>query len=122
MIESESRHDEADRIRRRLAAIADERQKLEARLRRLLKAGTIAQGAPISDGAVTNQSEASEKIALFRSLFRGREDVFAQRWENARSGKSGYAPACSNEWRPGVCGKPRVKCGVCANQSFLPHG
>lgn len=120
MIESESRHDQADRIRRRLAEIADERQKLEARLRRLLKAGTISQGAPISDGAVTNQSEASEKIALFRSLFRGREDVFAQRWESARTGKSGYAPACSNEWRPGVCGKPSVKCGVCANQSFLP--
>ena len=60
------------------------------------------------------------KIALFRSLFRGREDVHARRFENARSGKSGYAPACGNEWVRGVCEKPRVKCGDCPHQHWLP--
>lgn len=33
----------------------------------------------------------SEQITLYRSLFRGREDVYAYRWE--KEGKSGYAPA-----------------------------
>ena len=52
-----------------------------------------------------------EKVALFRQLFRGRTDVYPVRWEGKTSGKSGYAPACGNEWRAGVCEKPRVKCG-----------
>ena len=48
-----------------------------------------------------------EKIALFRRIFRGRTDVYPVRWESQKTGKSGYAPACANEWRPGVCNKPR---------------
>ena len=43
---------------------------------------------------VTNASPVQDKIKLFRSLFRGREDVFAVRWTNERTGKSGYMPAC----------------------------
>ena len=65
-------------------------------------------------------SPAQSKITLFRSLFRGREDVYPRRFESLRTGKSGYAPACANEWRPGVCEKPRIKCAVCANRQFLP--
>ena len=61
-----------------------------------------------------------EKVALFRSLFFGRQDVFAVRWENPKTGRSGYAPACANEWVKGVCEKPRVKCGDCAHRAFLP--
>jgi superfamily II DNA or RNA helicase len=34
-------------------------------------------------------------------------------------GKNGWAPRCENEWKAGVCGKPRVKCGECPNQAFL---
>jgi hypothetical protein len=67
-------------------------------------------------------SPAAAKIALFRSLFRGREDVFPRRWENRRTGKAGYAPACRNEWVRGVCRKPEVKCGECPNQAFVPIG
>ena len=69
---------------------------------------------------MSSRSPAGEKIALFRSLFRGREDVFPKRWENSRTGKTGYALACGNEWKPRLCGKPRVKCGACPNQAFLP--
>ena len=69
---------------------------------------------------VHNGSPAQSKIALFRSLFRGREDVYPRRFESLRTGKSGYAPACANEWRPGVCEKPRIKCAVCPNRQFLP--
>jgi superfamily II DNA or RNA helicase/very-short-patch-repair endonuclease len=60
------------------------------------------------------------KIALFRSLFRGRDDVYARRFENPRTGKSGYSPACGNEWVRGVCDKPRIKCSACPHQRFLP--
>lgn len=69
---------------------------------------------------ISQQSPASEKIALFRSLFRGREDVYPRRFESRRTGKSGYAPACAHEWVRGICEKPRIKCGDCPHRSFLP--
>lgn len=59
------------------------------------------------------------KLALFKRLFRGRADVFPVRWES-KAGKSGYSPACANEWRPGVCEKPRIKCGDCSYRQLLP--
>lgn len=61
-----------------------------------------------------------EKVALFRRLFRGRTDVYPVRWESKTTGKSGYAPACANEWRAGVCEKPRIKCGDCGNRLLIP--
>jgi hypothetical protein len=57
-----------------------------------------------------SNSPVQQKIALFRSLFRGREDVHARRFENPKTGQAGYAPACGNEWVRGVCRKPQVKC------------
>src|SRR5580658_8718522 len=63
---------------------------------------------------------ASAKIALFRRLFAGRPDIFALRWEDRTAGRAGYAPACSREWVAGVCGKPKIKCGACPNQAFIP--
>jgi hypothetical protein len=64
---------------------------------------------------------AEGRVALFYSLFRGRRDVFANRWESTRTtGRSGWAPRCGNEWRPRVCFKPKVKCADCANRRFLP--
>lgn len=62
----------------------------------------------------------AEKVALFRSLFRGRVDVFPKLWVNPKAEKKGYAPACSNEWERGICDKPRIKCGECKNQAFIP--
>ena len=110
---------EAALIRERIARLDDEKAALEARLAEVEAARSEQQKGPQPKGPVTNRSAAREKIALFRSLFRGREDVFPRRWENARTGKAGYAPACRNEWMPGLCDKPRVKCGVCSNQAFL---
>jgi len=60
------------------------------------------------------------KVALFRRRFRGRTDVYPVRWESKTTGKSGYAPACANEWRAGVCEKPRIKCGDCRNRALIP--
>jgi superfamily II DNA or RNA helicase len=62
----------------------------------------------------------ADKVALFRRLFRGRTDVYPVRWESKTSGKSGYAPACANEWRAGVCEKPRIKCGDCGHRLLVP--
>lgn len=68
---------------------------------------------------VPNHFSAADKIALFRRLFRGREDVYPQRWESTK-GTSGYSPACGNEWKPGICHKPRGKCGDCNQRLMLP--
>ncbi len=62
----------------------------------------------------------SDKVALFRQLFRGRMDVYPVRWESKSTGKSGYSPACANEWRSGVCEKPRIKCCDCTNRLLTP--
>lgn len=59
----------------------------------------------------------SDKIHLFISLFKGREDVYPKRWQNQK-GISGYAPVCINEWRAGICMKPQVKCASCSAQSY----
>jgi superfamily II DNA or RNA helicase/very-short-patch-repair endonuclease len=69
---------------------------------------------------VDRRSLPEAKIALFRSLFRGREDVYPRRFESMRTGKSGYAPACANEWVRGGCQKPDVRCADCPNRRFLP--
>tara|TARA_R110000824_G_scaffold207846_1_gene393409 strand:- start:33159 stop:35531 length:2373 start_codon:yes stop_codon:yes gene_type:complete len=60
-----------------------------------------------------------QKIDIFRKLFRGRQDVFAIRWEST-DGRFGYAIACENEWLPGICKKPRIKCGECPHKKFKP--
>src|SRR5215510_11778953 len=68
---------------------------------------------------VNQHSPPEAKIALFRSLFRGREDVYPLRFESRKTGKSGYQPACANEWVPGICEKPRIKCAECPHRRFL---
>jgi hypothetical protein len=55
-----------------------------------------------ADVRIDRQSSSTAKIALFRSLFRGREDVYARRFESRKTGRSGYAPACANEWVRGI--------------------
>ncbi|CAN5897512.1 DEAD/DEAH box helicase [soil metagenome] len=69
---------------------------------------------------VTNSSPPAAKIALFRSLFRGREEVYPKRFESKKTGKAGYSPVCGNEWVRGICEKPRIKCGDCPHQHWLP--
>ena len=67
--------------------------------------------------AVNKFSAKEDKIALFMSLFKGRRDVYAKRWQN-KKGQSGYSPVCLNEWMPGVCNKPRIKCSKCNQKSY----
>ncbi|MHB1307003.1 MAG: TOTE conflict system archaeo-eukaryotic primase domain-containing protein [Limisphaerales bacterium] len=74
----------------------------------------------MSESRVTQQASAAAKIALFRSLFRGREEVYPRRFESRKTGRSGYQPACGNEWVRGVCDKPRIKCSACPSRLLLP--
>jgi hypothetical protein len=98
--------------RARLAALRAELNALDqqSRIPPLRPRGTHAP-APHS---------AADKVALFRRLFRGREDVFPTRFTSKKTGKAGYAPACRNKFCPGVCDLPRIKCGECPNQAFVP--
>ena len=115
---------EIARVRQRLAELDGERAKLAHELETLeqkLKSGDHPLGQPFrADAAVTNNSSSTEKVDLFRGMFAGRSDVFPVRWENRKTGRSGYSPACSNEWAKGICGKPKVKCGECPHQAFVP--
>ncbi len=101
------------------------------KLRSLLHAHSIASPPVVpdvpenpaetpSDRAVTKRSPMHEKIALFLSLFQGRPDVYARRWES-KTGRSGYSPVCVNEWKHGVCLKPKGKCADCANAAYNPY-
>jgi superfamily II DNA or RNA helicase len=103
-----------------------ERQRAEsARLIALLESHGIEWRLPPEPvvtvpGPEPSKLSTDEKVALFRRLFRGRTDVYPVRWESKTTGKSGYAPACGNEWLAGVCEKPRIKCGECNNRLLIP--
>ncbi len=70
------------------------------------------------DIIVNNNSPPEAKVSLFRSLFRGREDVYPVRWER-KDGRSGYSPACALEWKRPLCRKPAVRCAGCENRKLL---
>ena len=80
-----------------------------ARLRRLLAVHSIAIPQPAQENPpppktigtapiVDKEERARKRLTLFRSLFRGREDVHARRWENS-DGRSGYMPAAIKDWK-----------------------
>jgi len=121
--------DEIAREERRLAEFIEEARDARTRLE-ALHAGLTASEAPEAARAATpaakvvDQTHSSrtsaQKVALFRTLFRGREDVFPIRFLSKRTGKAGYAPACRNKFVRGVCELPKIKCGECPNQAFVP--
>lgn len=93
----------------RLAEIETEREQLLKLREQLQQASIISTDS--------HSYSPKQKIAIFRSLFRGRTDIFANRWQN-KQGRSGYSVACTNEWVPGICHKPRVKCQDCNYRKF----
>ncbi len=110
----------------RLVALLDARG-VAWRLDRVASPETaMAANAPTSAGAPAalpgrepQRLSTADKLALFARLFKGRTDVYPVRWESKASGKAGYAPACANEWRVGVCDKPRIKCSDCGNRLLI---
>jgi len=109
----------------RLTALDREREEIRSRLERLRREVPAIEPTPTvqEPGPTEVHSPSSitpaEKVVLFRSLFRGRDDVYPKFWQNSRNGKKGYALTCANEWVRPTCEKPRVKCGECPNQAFL---
>ena len=111
-------------LKGRLTALDRERSEIAEQLNALarVQAEKKAKQLPCASAGVTMASPTVAKIALFRNLFRGREDVLPRRWENPKTGKAGYAPMCRNEWVRGLCAKPQVRCRECPNQAFIPLG
>jgi len=96
----------------RLAEIELTRSDSEKRLSALRSQLTSldSEERPAAQQGISHPPRSSaEKVELFRTLFRGRTDVFPTHWHNPRKQTSGYSPACSNEWVSGICQKPRVK-------------
>ena len=50
----------------------------------------------------------------------GRKDVFALRWYNAKSNKSGYSPVCENKWKIGKCDMKKYSCATCPFKLPMP--
>ncbi|MDO9535233.1 MAG: hypothetical protein Q7J85_07875 [Bacillota bacterium] len=71
----------------------------------------------VSISPLNNNSSPEDKIKLFMSLFKGRDDVYAKRWQT-KKGSPGYSFVCLNEWVAGLCLKPKIKCSECKNRNY----
>jgi len=108
--------EEIEAAQKEMTALELKRIELQSKIRQLKILSQSIQHLPLNP---TKDAPQKEKIALFRSLFRGREDVFPKRFESKKTGKSGYQPVCRNEWIRPVCQKPKIKCGECENRNFV---
>ena len=110
-------------LRRRLTELAAELLKTEEELVALTSDEQLNLGAT-PPSAIQIPRTPAEKISLFLDLFGTRRSVYPQRWENGKTGKSGYSPACNNDSfanrQSGICRKPKVKCSECPHQRFPP--
>ncbi len=96
-----------------------ESEELKAENKKLKeKLGIITKEEPAEKASINKYSSPNEKINLFCSLFKGREDVFARRWFSQSLNKGGYQPVCENEWKEGVCNKKKYKCNECPNRKL----
>jgi hypothetical protein len=110
MIDEKKSKDPSEAMDAEFKRLRDENERLRAML-----------GIPVSGVATQPEGSTADlgksggdlatpagKIALFRSLFRGREDVYAVRWEG-KGGKSGYSPAAAMEWRAINAARPEER-------------
>lgn len=117
---SSPRQQRVDDIRRRLADLSAEILRTEDELASLESEGQLVLGENRLPPKIPQTP--AEKVALFLDLFGTRRSVYPKRWENSKSGKSGYSPACDNDSfanrQSGVCRKPMIKCSECPHQRF----
>jgi hypothetical protein len=118
-------HNDMQQIRERLLLVERERNELLHQLDTLERQAFLDAppilGTPLGQSSCASlPATPDERVALFLKLVRCRTSVYPKMWENKKKGTKGYSPACDNEWRPGVCEKPRVKCSECRNQAFRP--
>lgn len=93
---------------------------IEARLNELENEREILlarRSALLDTNLAVLRLSSSQKIDIYMKLFRGRQDIYANRWQN-KQGRCGYSVSCHNEWQQGKCNKPKVKCTECVNQKF----
>ena len=115
------RKQKLEQLCQELAAIESKRQQISQEIARLESDVTTFCGTNTETAnGLCNTSTTEDKIKVFRSLFRGREDVYPRRFESMRTGKSGYQPSCKNEWVKGLCAKPKVKCSNCSYREYIP--
>ena len=85
----------------RVARLEEERRQARGHLDALrselaaLETPTHGRLLPLLPEAARPETSA-EKVALFRQLFRGRDDLYPKLWTNTTTGRKGYAPACAN--------------------------
>lgn len=120
----ENLQEKYDALIKRYNTLLDENEELKSIL---LQHGIIYPARNITNGSAFSsitfppiKLSLDEKVALFRSFFKGREDVFARRWFSKTTEKGGYQPVCINEWYRGACDKKRNKCTECPNRNFAP--
>jgi superfamily II DNA or RNA helicase len=108
--------------------LANKKHQLEETRTTLAKqtADAVITQKPLSEDSsqaslieINHHSPPEIKVALFRSLFKGREDIYAKRFES-KTGKSGYSPVCRNRWKDGICEKRKTGCDRCTQRSFEP--
>ncbi|HEY9248745.1 MAG TPA: hypothetical protein VIO38_06420 [Rariglobus sp.] len=112
-------------LREKLHRLREESLQLEAEIAardtdRQLRLDSAPDVAAKDASPVLTPTTPAAKITLFLDLFGTRRSVFPKLWENVKTGRKGYSPACDNEWRSGICQKPRVKCSECPHQKFPP--
>ncbi len=79
-----------------------------------------------SDSSLTYNLQVPYTIEFARQFiryFHGRNDVYANRYENKKNGKKGYYPQCKNKFKPGLCPKSEsknVNCAICNHKEWLP--
>ena len=93
-----------------LRAAVEQLRKENQRLLQLLKLTPREATAPARaqsgmfekpPGPVQARSDPGSKVAFFRAMFASRQDAYATRWENTRTGRAGWVPAVPGGWRRG---------------------
>lgn len=95
--------------------LQNENQYLKEVIAKLMHKDSVDSSAKV----LTKRSPLVERIHLMMQLFKGRNDVYALRWQS-KSGSSGYTPACALEWQKPLCQKPLIKCSECQQRKLLP--
>jgi len=113
-LQKNSVNKELQELDKRLVKLAEEQETLMARREVILE----QYSKEINNSQKrSEQLSVKQKVELFKKLFKGRQDIFARRWENSK-GRSGYSFACHNEWVSGKCNKPRIKCNECHHRNY----
>lgn len=106
----------------RLNQLDDERTAILANIQNI-RSQLAASKHPVSQNHPASTLSPEVKIALFRTLFKGREDLYPKMWLSKNGDRKGYMPACGNDGDYSLCGKrhtPRIKCADCRHQAYLP--